>query len=44
MLQNLKNSADAKVQDFLNNNLDPEVIKNFGQSAIDTFNSLFNNK
>ncbi len=44
MLQNLKKSADAKVQEFLNNNLDPEIIKNFGQSAIDTFNSLFNNQ
>ncbi len=44
MLKNLQNSADQKVQDFLNNTLDPEAIKNFWNSAFDTFNSLFKNK
>ena len=44
MLKNLQNSADQKVQDFLNNTLDPEAIKNFWNSALDTFNSLFKNK
>lgn len=44
MLKNLQNSADQKVQDFLNNNLDPEAIKNFWNSTLDTFNSLFKNK
>lgn len=44
MLQNLHNSADAKVQEFLNNNLDPEFLKSLGSSAFDKLNSLFNNK
>lgn len=44
MLENLHNSADAKVQEFLNNNIDPEFIKSLWTSVFDTFNSLFNNK
>lgn len=42
MLKNLHNSADEKVQEFLNNNLNSDFIKSLWSWAFETFNSLFN--
>lgn len=42
MLKNLQNSADEKIHNFLDTHVDKDAIKDFADSALDSFNWLFN--
>jgi peptide subunit release factor RF-3 len=38
MLKNLQNSADEKIHNFLDTHVDKDAIKDFADSALDSFN------